>query len=116
VCITADAVVVDYKGRLIASAGSPQRVTFLRSASKPLQAIPMLMDKLDIQYGFTMEEIAVMCASHSGTLEHVELVRSALKKIGLDESYLQCGVHEPFDKSTGRIHKAEQHRADPSFS
>ncbi|MBP8983974.1 MAG: asparaginase [Coprothermobacter sp.] len=111
----ADAVVVDYKGRLIASAGSPQRVTFLRSASKPLQAIPMLMDKLDIQYGFTMEEIAVMCASHSGTLEHVELVRSALKKIGLDESYLQCGVHEPFDKSTAEFIKLNNIELTPAF-
>jgi L-asparaginase II len=58
------------------------------------------MDHLDERYGFTEEELAVMCASHSGTLEHVALVRSALQKIGLDESYLKCGVHEPFDKAT----------------
>jgi L-asparaginase len=43
----ADAVVVDYKGRLIASAGFVQRVTFLRAASKPMQAVPLLIDNLD---------------------------------------------------------------------
>lgn len=111
----ADAVVVDHKGRLIASAGSPQRVTFLRSASKPLQVIPLLMDGLDEKYGFTTEELAVMCASHSGTLEHVQLVRSALEKIGLDDSYLQCGIHEPFDKATAEFIKLNDIELTPAF-
>ncbi|WP_018962925.1 asparaginase [Coprothermobacter platensis] len=111
----ADAVVVDCSGRLIASAGSPQRVTFLRSASKPLQVLPLLMDHLDEKYGFTTEELAVMCASHAGTLEHVSLVRSALGKIGLDETYLQCGMHEPFDKQTADYIKINNIPLTPAF-
>ena len=42
------------------------------------------------------QEIAQICASHSGEKTHIDTVRSILKKIGLDESYLQCGPHYPF--------------------
>ncbi|NPV88525.1 asparaginase [Coprothermobacteraceae bacterium] len=110
-----DVAVVDATGRLIASAGSPQRVTYLRSASKPLQVLPLVLDNLHEAYGFSAEEIALMCASHSGTLEHVALVRSALSKIGLDEGYLRCGVHEPYDKSTADFLKSNKLEITPAF-
>jgi L-asparaginase II len=41
-----------------------------------------------------------MCASHAGEDIHIETVRSTLKKIGLDESYLRCGVHYPSNVAT----------------
>jgi L-asparaginase II len=37
-----------------------------------------------------------MAASHSGESFHLETVRSILRKIGLDESALQCGPEPPF--------------------
>ncbi|MDH7568287.1 MAG: asparaginase, partial [Armatimonadota bacterium] len=40
---------------------------------------------------------AQCCASHSGSALHIETVQGILAKIGLDESYLQCGVHAPGD-------------------
>ncbi|GAV24926.1 asparaginase, partial [Carboxydothermus islandicus] len=84
--------VVDHTGKIIASAGNPELVTFLRSSSKPIQVLPLLVK--DLPYDFTAKEIAVMCASHSGTVEHTQTVAGILQKIGLDEGYLSCGTHE----------------------
>ena len=70
---------------------------YLRSLSKPVQASLMqdfnVVEKLDL----TQEEIAICCASHSGTNIHVSLVRSILAKAGLDESYLLCPEAIPLD-------------------
>ena len=38
-----DIAVVDHTGRLLAFAGDPYRVTYLRSAAKPLQALNVLL-------------------------------------------------------------------------
>jgi L-asparaginase II len=47
------------------------------------------------EYGVTEKEFAVFCASHYGEPFHTEAVYSVLGKIGLDKSYLKCGIHEP---------------------
>jgi L-asparaginase II len=51
-------------------------------------------------FGFSDEELAVICASHSGETRHVAAVRSVLAKIGLAEEALQCGTHWPLDLAT----------------
>ena len=51
------------------------------------------------RFGLEPREIAVMAASHFGEPFHVEAVESILKKIGLDESALQCGIHPPIRRS-----------------
>jgi len=94
--------VVDGEGRLLYSRGDPERLTFLRSAAKPFQALPLIETGAYAAFGFTLDELAVMCASHSGEDMHVERVLSVLKKIGLTEANLQCGVHAPFHKPTAR--------------
>lgn len=83
-------------GELVALAGSPETVTYLRSSAKPHQAIPLIASGAADRFGFDEKEIALACASHSGELIHVEVVRSMLKKIGLQPDALRCGVHEPF--------------------
>ncbi len=92
--------VVDSAGNLLASLGDPNQVTFPRSSMKPLQALPFVEDGGPEHYGFTEEELAIMCASHHGTDEHVRVLRSIHAKVGLQESDLQCGVHWPSDKAT----------------
>ncbi len=87
--------VVDGEGNPKAGFGNVYYETFLRSSAKPFQVYPLLFKKGVEKFGFTAEEIAVMCSSHTGQAKHVELVRSILRKIGLDESYLQCGIHTP---------------------
>lgn len=87
--------IVDEKGRLVASAGDPDALNFTRSSLKPLQALPFVRDGGLQHWGFGDRELAVMCASHSGEPSHVEVVSAMLRRIGTDESALQCGCHTP---------------------
>ncbi len=92
--------VVDSHGRLLASAGDPNLVTFLRSSAKPFQALPFIERGGHKQFGFTPKEIALMCASHSGTDEHVETIRGMQSKIGVSVEDLLCGMHDPMHQAT----------------
>lgn len=91
---------VDGDGHLAASIGEPETVTYLRSSAKPFQALPLVTSGAADRFGFTEIELAVACGSHSGQDIHAETVAGMLRKIGLDESFLKCGVHEPFDRET----------------
>lgn len=71
---------------------------YLRSCAKPLQASLLVDFGLDEFYGMTSEEIAICCASHSGETCHVNAVKGFLNKIGINESYLKCGLHKPLSK------------------
>ncbi len=94
--------VVDAQGNLLASLGDPETVTFLRSTAKPFQALPFVERSGDLDYGFTPRELAVICASHSGTDEHFAVVSGIQKKIGVGEQDLLCGVHRPYDELTAK--------------
>lgn len=91
----AHAAVVDATGSVLYAAGDPDRVTFLRSSAKPLQALAMVESGAAERFGFTDRELAVTCASHFGEPFHVAAVQSILEKIGLDEGALACGIHAP---------------------
>ncbi len=91
-------IAVDGDGQIVARLGSPEIVTYLRSSAKPLQAVPLLATGAADRFGFDSREIAIACASHSGEPIHEETVASMLRKIGLDESALKCGAHEPFSQ------------------
>ncbi|HZW03994.1 MAG TPA: asparaginase, partial [Anaerolineaceae bacterium] len=88
--------VVDAAGRLVAQAGNPQVVTYLRSSSKPIQALPFVEAGGLEAFGITDRELALLCASHSGTDEHVAVVRGIQQKIGVTEDRLLCGTHRPY--------------------
>jgi L-asparaginase II len=45
--------------------------------------------------GLSDKEIALACASHSGSDDHVATARAMLAKAGRDERVLECGVHWP---------------------
>lgn len=89
--------VVDVQGQLVAWYGDPAVVTFMRSSAKPFQVLPFLQSGGHQRFALTLKEIALMCASHSGSDEHVETVRSIQTKCGVSEEELLCGVHEPLD-------------------
>lgn len=89
---------VDSSGRLLAYAGDPHSSTFLRSAAKPFQSLPILQEGATEEFQLTSEEIAVMCASHGGEPHHIATVAAILRKGELDESDLLCGVHIPYDE------------------
>ncbi|MBI1892467.1 MAG: asparaginase [Burkholderiales bacterium] len=91
--------VVDAQGLLLYYAGDPHLFTFTRSTLKPFQAVPFTAGGGIARFGFTIEQTALMCASHSGEARHVSAVQDMLAKIGCEEHHLQCGCHEPIDES-----------------
>ena len=94
--------VVDFSGKLIASYGDPNRVAFLRSTAKPFQALPLIEAGGHTHFKMTAKEIAVICASHSGTDEHVETIKQLQAKIGITEEHLMCGAHPPYHAETAK--------------
>jgi len=87
--------VVDREGRLLYSAGDPHYLTTTRSALKPLQALPFVAGGGVERFGYTLPQVALMCASHSGEPRHVEAVAAMLERAGCTPDQLQCGVHPP---------------------
>ncbi|HEX7024273.1 MAG TPA: asparaginase, partial [Gemmatimonadales bacterium] len=89
------AAVVDASGRLLASAGNPELVTWWRSAAKPFQALPLLLDGVADRFGFDGPELALASASHSSEPLHLEAIARFMEKAGVRESELACGPHMP---------------------
>ena len=85
--------VADPQGRLVASYGDPQAVTFLRSSAKPFQALPLIESGAAERFGFTPPEIALACASHTGQDMHADAIAAIHAKVGVTEDDLLCGQH-----------------------
>ncbi len=92
--------IVDKFGKLKASFGDPELISYLRSSSKPIQALPSIELGGVEQFQLTNQEISLMCASHRGLDMHVEVLEKLQKKIGVQESDLMCGTHPASDKAT----------------
>ncbi len=92
--------VVDARGVLRASTGDPELCTFIRSSSKPLQALALVDDGAAERFGITSAELALCCGSHAGTARHVAAAESILAKAGCTPEALACGAHPPFDDHT----------------
>jgi L-asparaginase II len=107
-----DAAVVDTDGRLVLSAGDPERVVFARSSMKPLQAAVSLSM---LPFDPPDPEVAVMCASHNAEPVHVEAVRSLLARAGVEESALRCPAYRPWDEETA-IEDPERRRINSDCS
>lgn len=106
--------IVDAQGRLLASVGDPWAVTYLRSTAKPFQALPFVEDGGPDRFGLTDEEIALLCASHSGTDRHVAVVQRIQQKAGVAEPQLLCGSHPPYDAATAEALKARGEQPTPN--
>ena len=93
-------VVVDATGRLIASVGNPETVSYLRSSAKPFQVLPFVERGGLEHFDLNERELAVLCASHHGTDEHVKVIQGIQQKIGVTAADLLCGMHTPADITT----------------
>ena len=103
-------IVVDGGGETILSLGVPDTVTFFRSACKAFQAIPVITSGAADALGYSEEEIALACASHSGEARHVRVAQLMLERAGLTEAHLRCGTHLPFnEKESERMLRAGEH-------
>jgi L-asparaginase II len=93
--------VVDFNGKLLASLGDPDRKLYLRSAAKPMQAIPTFIDDSCMKrFKFTSRERALMTGSINGEKRHQKLGQGILDKLGLTISNMHCGIHPPVDVKT----------------
>src|SRR5919109_163024 len=90
-----DVAVCDARGRLVASAGDPDRPLFGRSCEKPVQGA-VSIDAID-EPALTDDEVAVLCGSHNGEDVHLRAVRKLLRRGPVAASALQ----NPRDRLTG---------------
>ena len=89
-------------GAIVASRGDPQLVTLFRSSAKPIQALPIVRARPDLDD----EEIAIACASHLHRPEQLESVRSLLVKADATEDNLECGSASPLEHTCSGKHAA----------
>ncbi len=105
-------VVVDAQGKIVFALGDPHFATYMRSAAKPFQAIPLFEDKIPEAFGLSDVEQAVMMSSHNGEDRHVKAVSSILKKIGRSPDDLQCGIHVPLGVKAAKL--LNEHGENPA--
>jgi L-asparaginase II len=75
-------------GELVAAAGEAHLVTFMRSAAKPLQALPLVRAVADLP----PDEIAIACASHLARPDQLAPVAALLARAHASaERDLECG-------------------------
>jgi len=80
--------VVDDSGKVILSVGDCDLMTYFRSASKPLQVLPVIVHGLDKKYRLSEKELTILAASHSGEPIHLDVLLSLLEKTGFTEDDL----------------------------
>ena len=82
-------------GRVLAAEGDTAEPVFPRSATKPLQALPLVAEGAADAFGLEEADIALACASHGGEPGHVARVARWLERLGLGPDALACGAHPP---------------------
>ncbi len=87
-------------GSILFALGDTGTKFFLRSSAKPFQALAFLERGGAEQFHLDSREIALICASHSGTEAHILALETLQRKVGIDESNLQCGAHLPYSQKS----------------
>ena len=85
-------------GAVVQEAGDAGLTCFMRSSSKPLQALPLVRAHDDL----THEDIAIACASHRATPEQLQAVRVLLQKAQATEDDLELGLQQ--DRPPHKLH------------
>jgi L-asparaginase II len=84
-------IVLNADGSTYLSKGSPELPIYPRSAIKSLQAAAMLKAGLKVDE----DELAIICASHSGSQTHIDLVTKMLTLRGISIDQLKNAVDRP---------------------
>jgi len=77
-------------GAVLAAAGDPGLRCFMRSASKPMQALPLARARGDLD----SRDLAIASASHRATAEQIAAARALLAKAPAGEDELELGLQE----------------------
>lgn len=91
--------VVTASGSVVLGIGDIRRPVFPRSSIKAFQCLPMIESGAADRFGYGNAEIALACASHTGSERHANLAQKMLADIGLGEAALGCGAHLPLGSS-----------------
>ena len=91
-------VLLNADGSILFQMGDPTLDIYSRSSLKSIQASAMVRAGLDIEPRL----LALVCASHAGTLMHQQGAQAILAKVGLDEHSLQCILDRPLDEELRR--------------
>ncbi len=94
---TGHAVICDAGGDIVQAWGDPNIVVLPRSSSKMIQALPLIESGAADAMGLSTRQLALSCASHNGAHIHTSSVQNWLDDLGLAESDLRCGSHDPED-------------------
>lgn len=108
--------VVNCEGELLHACGDAQRLSYIRSCAKPIQALAALESGAVDAYGISQEELALMCASHNGESIHSQTIKRMLEKAGLGVRALQCGTHPSLNASVAKTLEAQGVVLDNSHS
>ena len=84
-------IVLNADGSIYLSKGSPELPIYPRSAIKSLQAAAMIKAGLEVEEN----ELAIICATHSGSQSHIDLVTKMLTSRGITTSQLKNAVDKP---------------------
>ena len=84
-------IVLNSDGSTYLSKGSPELAIYPRSAVKSIQAAAMLKAGLQV----SPDELAIICASHSGSQKHIDLVVSMLTKRDIPITALKNAIDKP---------------------
>lgn len=95
------AIICDAHG-VVEAWGKPSQIVFPRSSCKMIQALPLIESGAADAAGLTDRQLALACASHSGSAMHVRAVDEWLTGLDLAEGDLRCGSHMPGDPAEYR--------------
>jgi len=93
------ALVTNIDGKILLSTNNDNEFFFPRSSIKIFQAIPFVMSNAIKNYKLSNKHIALACASHKGEKFHIKELKKWISRINLKIKNLQCGIHEPLDKT-----------------
>lgn len=87
------AVVLAGDGSVVTALGDISAPIYPRSATKPFQAMASMQSGVPLRGA----QVAVAAGSHTGSLEHMDVVAGMLKAAGLTEAHLGCPADWPSD-------------------
>jgi L-asparaginase II len=108
----AAAAVATPAGRVVTRLGDPEIGAFPRSGVKPFQAMPLVVGGGCERFALEAADLALICGSHGGTVEHVERALSLLERGGFGAADLGCAPHAPFDKAAAA--ELQERRQEPT--
>jgi L-asparaginase II len=106
---TGHLVVLAPDGAVRLALGDPEVTILARSSLKPLQAVGMLRAGLDLDG----PHLALACASHDGTPEHLRVVRETLLQAALSETSLANTPDLPLDPEAAFAWRQDGHGPEP---